>query len=82
MRAVTPPGDGCVSTVILKGGVSVRLLALQLAWTLEDRGCTLAVDGDDLLVTPSELLTDADRQQIRHWREELKRIVRYGERVA
>ena len=35
--------------VVLKGGLSVPLEALQLAWALEDRGATFLVDGIDLV---------------------------------
>ena len=64
--------------VVLKGGLTVPLEALQLAWALEDRGATLAVDGDDLVVEgPRGLLTSEDRIAIRRWRRHLKVIASY-----
>ena len=64
--------------VVLKGGLSVPLEALQLAWALEDRGAMFGVDGQDLVVDgPRGLLTDEDRTAIRRWRGELKAIASY-----
>ena len=63
------------SFVVLKSGVTVPLAALQLAWSLERRGATLTVEGDDLVMdAPRGLLTDEDRRTIRRWREPLKAI--------
>ena len=39
--------------VVLKGGVTVPLEALRLAWALEDRGATFAVEGDDPRGSPA-----------------------------
>jgi hypothetical protein len=67
--------------VVLKGGLTVQLEALQLAWTLENRGATFVVDGDDLVVDgPLGFLTEDDRAAIRQWRGHLKVIANY--RVA
>ena len=64
--------------VVLKGGVTVSLESLQLAWALEDRGATFAVDGDDLVIDgPRGFLTDEDRAAIRRWRGHLKAIASY-----
>ncbi len=64
--------------VVLKGGLTVALEALQLAWSLEDRGATFAVDGEDLIVEgPAGLLTDENRTAIRRWRQHLKAIASY-----
>lgn len=63
--------------VVLRGGCSVCLTALQLAWRLEQKGCVLALDGDDLVIRPKRLLTDSDRDGIRLWLDELTRIARY-----
>ena len=63
--------------VILKGGVSVLLPAIQLALRLE-QDFTMTVDEDGhLVVQPSNRLTPADCVLIRRYREELKRIVEY-----
>jgi hypothetical protein len=64
--------------VVLKGGVIVSLDALQLAWALEDRGATFAVEGEDLVVEgPQGFLTEDDRAAIRRWRGHLKEIACY-----
>jgi len=38
--------------VVLRGGCVVPLAALQLAWSLFDRGFSLTPEGDRLLVRP------------------------------
>jgi hypothetical protein len=64
--------------VVLKGGATIPIEALQLAWALEGRGATLAIDGNDLIVDgPRGLLTDDDRVAIRRWRQPLKAIASY-----
>jgi hypothetical protein len=74
-----PASEGIATAfVVLKGGLSVPLEALQLAWALEDRGATFAVDGQDLVVDgPRGFLTDEDRTAIRQWRTVLKAIASY-----
>ena len=66
-----------VDVVVLKGGVTVPLPALQLAWQLEHRGITVIEDGDGLVVRPRQCLTDEDRAAIRAWRDALRVIARY-----
>ena len=51
--------------VTFDDGVVVSRAALQLHWQLEARGLNLEREGDQLAVFPPELLTDADRRQIR-----------------
>ena len=64
--------------VVLKGGLTLPLEALKLAWALEDRGATFAVDGEDLVVDgPSGLLTDADQVAIRRWKLHLMAMATY-----
>jgi hypothetical protein len=63
--------------VTLRGGVSLPLPALRLAWQLEARGLQLGIDGDALTVGPKALLTPADDRQIRAWRDDLKAIAIY-----
>jgi len=66
------------AVVVLKGGLTVPLDALRLAWALEDRGARFTVDGGDLVVEgPPGFLTDEDRVAIRHWRVPLKAIASY-----
>ena len=63
---------------MLKGGLTLPLEALRLAWALEDRGATFAVDGEDLVVDgPPGLLTDADQVAIRRWKRHLMAIATY-----
>jgi hypothetical protein len=64
--------------VVLRGGVSVMLPAMRLALDLEDRGFTFAVDNGELVVRPRALLTDRDREHIRRWVDDLKRIASYS----
>jgi hypothetical protein len=70
-------GADPVPVIVLRGGLSVYLPALQLAWRLERLGCALCLDGDDLVVRPKDLLTETDRHAIRQWLDELKAIARY-----
>jgi hypothetical protein len=64
--------------VVLKGGLTVPLEALQLSWALENRGATFAVDGIDLVVdSPRGSLTDADQAAIRRWKRHLMAIASY-----
>jgi hypothetical protein len=74
-----PVSEGIATAfVVLKGGLTVSLQALQLAWALEDRGATFTVDGDDLVVDgPRGFLTEDDRVAIRRWRAHLKAIASY-----
>jgi hypothetical protein len=74
-----PASEGLATAfVVLKGGLTVPVEALQLAWALEDRGATFAIDGDDLVVDgPRGFLTEHDRAAIRRWRGHLKTIASY-----
>jgi hypothetical protein len=67
--------------VVLKSGLSVPVDALTLLWRLEDRGLSLRPDGDALVVSPREHLTDDDRAAIRQHRDELLALVRYCEAI-
>jgi urease accessory protein UreE len=67
-----------VTTLVLKGGVSVDADVWRFALDLEGRGVRLALDESDrLLAGPSELLTREDVEAIRVARYELKRLVIY-----
>jgi hypothetical protein len=74
-----PASEGTADAfVVLKGGLTIPLEALQLAWTLENRGATFAVDGIDLIVDgPRGFLTDADQAAIRRWKRHLMAIATY-----
>jgi hypothetical protein len=64
--------------VVLRGGVTVPLDALRLAWALEDRGATFAVEGDDLVIDgPLGFLTEDNRVAIRRWRLHLIAVATY-----
>jgi len=64
--------------VVLRNGPTVPRPALELAWRLEDRGCSLSIDGDSLVVTPRQLLSETDREAIRRWRWHLIALVATG----
>lgn len=67
--------------VLLRSGISVPLAALRVCWQLEDRGCRLRVEGDELTVGPRNLLTDSDRGALRRWRDEIRAVVQHCERL-
>jgi TubC N-terminal docking domain len=65
--------------VTLKGNVTVPLPALQLIWSLEDRGFDLSLDEDEgLTILPIDQLTETDRAGLHRWRRELATIVAYA----
>lgn len=66
--------------VYLRGGLTVPLPALQVLWSLEDRGVRLMLEGEDgIIARPRTLLTDQDRVDIRHWRSHVIAVLRYCE---
>ena len=70
--------DIVTAFVVLMGGLTVPLEALQLAWALEDRGATFEVEGDDLVIDgPLGFLTEDDRVAIRRWRLHLIAVATY-----
>ena len=72
-------------TVTLRGGLTVPLRALQIAWNLEERGISLRPHPSEagrLLAAPSRLLTDADRAAMRAHREALVQIVAYYDAIS
>ena len=62
--------------VVLTPGVSVTREALALLWSLEDRGLTIEIDDEDLLVGPSEELSASDRDAVRAHKGEIMSLVR------
>ena len=63
--------------VTLRGGLTLPLAAVRLAFDLEERGLHLSVDGTVLNVGPGDRLTDADRVLIRRWKSHLVAIASY-----
>ena len=57
--------------VVLRDGHSATVDALKLLWALEDRGLTIALEDEDLLVGPRTDLTPSDRESIREHKAEL-----------
>ena len=78
VSGIVSEAPAATALVTLKGGLIVALEALQLAWALEDRGASFAVEGEDLVVEcPRGVLTEQDRAAIQRWRSSLKVIVSY-----
>lgn len=64
--------------VTLKTGPIVPVGCLRLAWDLEDRGCRFSLTpARRLEVSPRHLLTDADREGLRHWRDHLVMLLEH-----
>jgi hypothetical protein len=61
--------------------LTVPIDALALLWQLEDRGLQVRRDGDGIVVSPRDRLTDADRASIRRHRSELLALVAYCEAI-
>jgi len=62
--------------VVLKGGLTLPLAAVEFALDLERRGLQLrSEDGDVLFVGPRDRLTDDDRLGIRRWKWHLLALV-------
>ncbi len=73
--------EAATETVVLRGGLSVSLAALQVLWELESRGFEISDEHDMLVVGPKSLITTEDDQSIRAHRDELLMLVKYGEAV-
>ena len=61
--------------MILQNGQNVSFKALMFRWELEDRGLSLVPEGEMLVVSPSDKLTDGDRDLIQRHRDALLAIV-------
>jgi hypothetical protein len=68
--------------VTLRNGLTLPVAAIRLAWSLEERGLHLGALDDLLTVGPRNLLTDADRAEIRKWKPHLLAIVNYDDAAA
>ena len=65
-----------VQEYVLLKGLTVPLPALQLLWSLEDRGFQMTLSTDEaFLVDPIDALTDVDRAGIHRWRRHLAALV-------
>jgi len=68
--------------VTLRPGCTVPLEVLILAWSLEDKGCSVVVEpGDVLRVGPRDRLTDDDRQAIRRLKPALLELAKYVDAI-
>lgn len=69
-------------TVTLRGGLTVTLPALQLLWSLEERGFNLRVGPSGrLVVSPASRLTPDERAALREHRDAIVALVRYCEGI-
>ncbi len=50
--------------------------ALQILWSLEDRGVQIKIDHDALTMKPMSKITDADRRLIKQYKSHLIHLVR------
>jgi hypothetical protein len=66
---------------VLRGGLTVPRAAIQLLWSLEDRGFTLCSEDGRLVVAPRSRLTVDDDRAIRRHRDELLRLIAYAETI-
>ena len=53
------------SIVMLRPGICAPLEAIELLWRLEERGLSVAMEGERLAIGPRILITDNDRAAIR-----------------
>ncbi len=66
--------------VMLRGGLTVPVAALQVLWSLEHRGVSLRLDDEDVIIAnPRAKLTDEDRVAIRRWKLHVVALLQYGE---
>ena len=64
--------------VILRGGLTLPLPAVELALDLERRGIRLwTEDGEVLFVGPPKQLTDDDRVALRRWKPHVLALLAY-----
>ena len=77
MGSIMPTTPSASEAVTLKGGMVVRLTALQLLWRLEARGLNLEREGNQLAVSPRQFVTEGDRRDISEHRDELLQLVDY-----
>jgi hypothetical protein len=73
-----PKGHHRHHHVVLRGGVTASIEALNIGWRLEARGFQLTAEDDRLYVHPYYRLTDDDLHDIRQHRDELLRLVQYA----
>ena len=68
------------SLIVLREGVVAPIEALELLWSLESRGMTVRLEGEQLAVGPSASITDANRANIRRLSGHLQTVVACCER--
>jgi hypothetical protein len=62
--------NGCLT-------VSVSEAAVRLVLALEARGLALTLDGQDIVIQPSRLLTDIDRAALRQLKPHVAKVLAY-----
>jgi len=65
------------SDFVVLPGLVLPIAAVRLALDLEERGLHMHADGEFLSVGPRELLTDADRVELRRWKQHLLAMLAY-----
>lgn len=65
--------------ITLRGGLSIPVAALRLAWQLEGIGVSMCVDGDDLVLRPRQLVPAEDVPRLRQYRRDIMRLIAYCE---
>ena len=72
----------CPNVVTLKSGYIVSLELLRLGWALEERGCSLEIDGDAVLITPHALVTQDEEAMLRQHVTEMRQLLKYVEALG
>jgi hypothetical protein len=63
--------------VPLKGGLTVPVASVFLLFDLERRGFRLSRCGPDIAIRPFDQLTDADRRELRRWKDHVLSLLDY-----
>ena len=69
-------------TVTLNGGYVVPVEVLRLGWSLEERGCSLSVDGTSIVVTSPTSLSKDEKEALRRHGPALRQLLLYVETVG
>jgi hypothetical protein len=66
--------------VTLRTGPVIPVVALRLAWRLEDEGFTFGLTPQgELWIAPYDRLTEPDRVDLRRWRHHLRALLHHFE---